>query len=707
MGIFSRRRDYDDYDDQYRHSQNHGTGLSNVNNNQGFGPGSGHHHDQGFNSNAPGAEHNTGFGTGHNTTGPFHGDTNTHHDQNTINPLNNSTSGTTVGHHNNTGLNNPNTNIYNNNYPNDHYDDRHSRHRSQRRGRRSGGGFLRRRSRSRSYDRDYDRGYNSHTEGRNSGYGSSLSKGRHNRDYDHHQNSRMSNRRSRSRKQRQMFDMESGAFNHRPKFGQWLKFIWLDLLTMAIMGAIGLGVYFADPAPSRSFPVTFARGSQDVVYPEVAYPLRNEIVPIYAAALLASLIPILIILLMQIRVKSFWDVNNAILGLLYSLIAAAVFQVFLKWLVGGLRPHFLAVCNPDPSQLLANGNGYQGIMFDRRICRGSRKAVNDALESFPSGHSTAAFAGFIYLYFYLNAKLKVFANYHPHFWKLIVTYAPVLGAVLIAGSMTISEYHHWYDVVAGGIIGTVMAASAYRMVYASIWDFRFNHIPMTRHTPFSFGAGAAGAGGFETAVFTRRAGWGTEEAFGGAPFDAAYHLRGQVNGFNTGVHNHSEKGDHTGIGGHHHNSDKHGLGHHNNVDDGNYRRDDIEHHAGTTGGTTGGPLTGNNTAGATGNTTALDHNAGVHRDTTIDQPRRTLDPSNQSGYRSSHDGHRSDHSLGRGAGNNNVNRDGMIDMNNQNDSYNSGNVSDGSNRYRQHRGSTERRAVVAGGPGGSAPSQAL
>jgi diacylglycerol diphosphate phosphatase / phosphatidate phosphatase len=44
--------------------------------------------------------------------------------------------------------------------------------------------------------------------------------------------------------------------------------------------------------------------------------------------------------------------------------------------------------------------------------------------------------------------------------------------VLIAGSMTISEYHHWYDVVAGGIIGTVMAASAYRMVYASIWDFR-------------------------------------------------------------------------------------------------------------------------------------------------------------------------------------------------------------------------------------------
>ena len=27
-----------------------------------------------------------------------------------------------------------------------------------------------------------------------------------------------------------------------------------------------------------------------------------------------------------------------------------------------------------------------------------------------------------------------------------------------------------------------MAFSAYRMVYASVWDFRFNHIPLTRHT---------------------------------------------------------------------------------------------------------------------------------------------------------------------------------------------------------------------------------
>jgi hypothetical protein len=115
-------------------------------------------------------------------------------------------------------------------------------------------------------------------------------------------------------------------------------------------------------------------------------------------------------------------------------------------------------------------------------------------------------------------------------WKIVALYAPILAATLISGALTIDEYHNWYDVVAGAIIGSVMAISAYRMVYASVWDFRFNHIPLTRHTPFAYGGGAPGAGGFETAVWTHKAGWGYEEALGGAPFDAAHGLRGAFGG---------------------------------------------------------------------------------------------------------------------------------------------------------------------------------
>lgn len=103
----------------------------------------------------------------------------------------------------------------------------------------------------------------------------------------------------------------SGAtsYNSRPRFGQWLKATWLDILTMALMGAVGLGVYMADPAPSRSFPVIFQDG--EIVYPQFAYPMRTEIVPIWAAALMAFFIPFAVFLIVQIRARSFWDINNA------------------------------------------------------------------------------------------------------------------------------------------------------------------------------------------------------------------------------------------------------------------------------------------------------------------------------------------------------------------------------------------------------------
>ncbi|KAI0531747.1 phosphatidic acid phosphatase type 2/haloperoxidase [Xylaria digitata] len=298
----------------------------------------------------------------------------------------------------------------------------------------------------------------------------------------------------------------------RPSFGQWLKVTWLDILTFVIMGVIGLGIYEAPPAPTRSFAVTFPSDGE-VVYPEFAYPLRKEIIPIWLAAFLAAVVPILAILIMQIRIRSFWDVNNGIIGLLYSLIGAAVFQVFIKFLIGGLRPHFLDVCKPDTS-LARNGAGVEGspynaagfnqLYYTREICTGDPKEINDSLESFPSGHSTAAFAGFVYLYLYLNAKLKVFANYHAAMWKMIVIYIPILGAVLIAGALTIDEFHNWYDVCAGAIIGSVMAFSSYRMCYAAIWDWRWNHIPLNRSQACLY----THDGELMDAMWTRKAGWG-------------------------------------------------------------------------------------------------------------------------------------------------------------------------------------------------------
>jgi diacylglycerol diphosphate phosphatase/phosphatidate phosphatase len=97
-----------------------------------------------------------------------------------------------------------------------------------------------------------------------------------------------------------------------------------------------------------------------------------------------------------------------------------------------------------------------------------------------------------------------------------------------------------------------MAFSSYRMVYASVWDFRFNHVPVLRHAPFVYGAGPSTFDGFHDAVFTRKAGWGTHDgsSWGGAPFDAADGPRGTMQPSPDGPAGHGAASG-SGLGGNH------------------------------------------------------------------------------------------------------------------------------------------------------------
>jgi len=74
-------------------------------------------------------------------------------------------------------------------------------------------------------------------------------------------------------------------------------------------------------------------------------------------------------------------------------------------------------------------------MYDRSVCTGDPKQINDALQSMPSGHATAAWASMLYLSLYINAQLKVMSAHNPAYWKMIPFFAPLLGACLICGAM--------------------------------------------------------------------------------------------------------------------------------------------------------------------------------------------------------------------------------------------------------------------------------
>jgi len=313
------------------------------------------------------------------------------------------------------------------------------------------------------------------------------------------------------------------------------------------------------PVPYKKyFAVSYdpTSSSSPTITTDFAYPKQKQYVPIIADAMIAVFAPIITIVIVNLlgigtyyplgmRVPktrrrgtfflqrgSFWNVNNGCMGVIYSVMTGATIQIIVKLVVPGMRPHFLSVCDPQIGPD-TKGSGYRGMYFTTSICRDHsdpkrQDEIANALQSFPSGHSVAAWAGLLYLSLYLNAHLKIFSNYHPSYWKLLLFVTPLIAATLIVGSLSLDMSHNWYDIVVGSLIGIAMAILSYRMCFASVWDFRWNHVPLRRganrgrEEVMGLGYTEHEMLGWCGGCATRRAGWGVATGnICGAPGDSS------------------------------------------------------------------------------------------------------------------------------------------------------------------------------------------
>ncbi|KGL73833.1 Lipid phosphate phosphohydrolase 2, partial [Tinamus guttatus] len=118
-----------------------------------------------------------------------------------------------------------------------------------------------------------------------------------------------------------------------------------------------------------------------------------------------------------------------------------------KYMIGRLRPNFLAVCNPDWSRV--NCSVYVQL---EGICRGAGRNVTEL--SFYSGHSSFGMYCMVFLALYVQARLV---------WKGARLLRPTIQFFLIAfaiyvGYTRVSDYtHHWSDVLAGLLPGAPIA----------------------------------------------------------------------------------------------------------------------------------------------------------------------------------------------------------------------------------------------------------
>ncbi|XP_077978634.1 phospholipid phosphatase 2-like [Glandiceps talaboti] len=128
--------------------------------------------------------------------------------------------------------------------------------------------------------------------------------------------------------------------------------------------------------------------------------------------------------------------------------------IFVKTMVGRLRPSFWDICHPDPKYYVCS----QGWIYDD-VCTGNPEQIIDGRMSFPSEDTATAFYCVTFLVMYIEARVvwRGSGLLKPFFEIVFILLAIFVGLVEIY-----DNYSFPSDVIIGGLLGLGIA---YFVVY--------------------------------------------------------------------------------------------------------------------------------------------------------------------------------------------------------------------------------------------------
>lgn len=249
----------------------------------------------------------------------------------------------------------------------------------------------------------------------------------------------------------------------------------------------------------------------------ISYPLQSNTVSITVVGIIAFLAPAITIAVLSLALppshslpqgasksivwrSKFWAWHAGWLGLGLSLATTLFVTSALKDIVGKPRPDLLARCDPDISNINAHVVSGLGlvieeapVMVDIGICRNTDQSVlYDGFASFPSGHSSFAWAGLFYLSLWLCARFAVtipflpprrfqnplsnsisadrsqmrfFARDQaaaPPLFSLALVSVPTAAAIYVCATRWSDNQHHGFDIISGSLIGFAFAWLSFR-----------------------------------------------------------------------------------------------------------------------------------------------------------------------------------------------------------------------------------------------------
>lgn len=213
--------------------------------------------------------------------------------------------------------------------------------------------------------------------------------------------------------------------------------------------------------------------------PSIKRPYGEETVPPVMLMSTTLVLPFIVMALLEWAVPSPCDVSSPLRqGLrrsfryLGDLFIGSVFVFFIteisKCSTGEPRPFFWTICAPNVTKEMCE-NTYVSLTW--RDCTNplglSKRRLVSAMKSFPSGHASLSVFSSVFMIVYIKQRLwnKCSKLIAPWLQLMFATWAFVCSQ-----SRIWDNRHHWWDVLAGGLLGGV--GSLLTLHYLCDWFVR-------------------------------------------------------------------------------------------------------------------------------------------------------------------------------------------------------------------------------------------
>lgn len=137
-----------------------------------------------------------------------------------------------------------------------------------------------------------------------------------------------------------------------------------------------------------------------------------------------------------------------------GLVMVLVVTEVAKSLVGEPRPHFLDTCRPDLVRNCTKTSNYVPSDYKCTNTDISQWLVRDSNKSFPSGHASLSTYTAVFMMWFIQCRVTNSITFLLVPWLQCFC---LMWAMVCSFTRITDHRHHWWDVLAGFMLGAIMA----------------------------------------------------------------------------------------------------------------------------------------------------------------------------------------------------------------------------------------------------------